>query len=311
MKYNKWITYTISETWHNHKVEEVLKGPLELSNRMINRLTRSNGLRLNGKMPWLNRIVKAGDRLQVAVRPKEKADLKPEPVPFHTIYEDTDFMIVDKPSGITVHPVRPEETGTLAHGILHHWMQQGWEGKVRPVHRLDRNTSGLLLIAKHAYAHQMMDRKLREKQVHRTYLAWVHGSLSATTSQVEGIIDAAIQRDPHHSLRRRVSPKGDQAITHYRILRQHEQASLVQVQLETGRTHQIRVHFSHLGHPLLGDKLYGGTPVHIYRQALHAAHLGFYHPLKGEKMAFQADLPQDLIELADRLDLPVPKLFPG
>lgn len=302
MKENKWITYRVPGEWNKRTVQEVLKGPLLLSNRMINRLTRSRGIRLNGSMPWLQRRVREGDRLQVAVRPRERADLEGEPVNFQVRYEDIDLMVVDKPAGVNVHPVRSGERGTLAHGIVHHWKEQGGEGKVRPVHRLDRDTSGLLMVAKSAYAHQLMDRELREKRLKRVYLAFLKGRLSLS-HPVTGTIHAPIARERNHPLRRRVSPQGDAAITHYRIIDEANQATKVQVELDTGRTHQIRVHFAHLGFPLLGDSLYGRKSSLISRQALHACELTFHHPLRSENLQITSPLPEDLKRLARELKL--------
>ena len=297
--HNKWISYKIPPEWDGKKVEEVLKGPLSLSNRMINRLTRCRGIQLNGRMPWLGRRVKKGDRLRVAVRPLERSDLVPEPVPFGLIYEDTDLMVVDKPAGINVHPVHPEETGTLTHGILLPLAKQGFEGRVRPVHRLDRDTTGLLLIAKNAYMHQLLDRQLKNRSIGRIYLTIVQGRLTQET----GSIRLPIGRDPTHPLRRRVAEDGAEAITLYRVLDSTEQASLIEARLETGRTHQIRVHFAHLGHPLWGDRLYGGPGKLIGRHALHAERLSFTHPLKEEEMTFSAPPPQDFARLMEALGL--------
>lgn len=301
-RHNKWMTFTVPADWEGRTVRTVLKEHLLLSNRMINRLTRMRGIRLNGRMPWLDRPVRAGDRLAVAIRPWEKPDLAPEPVPFGLVYEDDDLLVVDKPAGINVHPVRRHERGTLAHGIAYHWQQQGVEARVRPVHLLDRDTSGLLLVAKHAYAHQLLDRALREKRIRRVYLAVVHGRLAEGT----GIIDAPIAREPGHPLRRRVDEHGEPAVTRYRVLAQTDDASFVEAELETGRTHQIRVHFAHLGHPLFGDRLYGGATDRIARQALHAARLAFTHPLTGAAMAFSSPLPEDLRHLVKTLGLAVP-----
>ncbi|SMO84606.1 RluA family pseudouridine synthase [Melghirimyces algeriensis] len=300
MKHNQWITYHVTDTWNHCTVESILKGPLLLSNRMINRLTRRRGVRLNGRTTWLKRTVKKGDRLQVAVRPREQADLMPEPVPFTVKYEDMDWMVVDKPAGIKVHPVHSDEKGTLAHGILHYWKSQGWEGKVRPIHRLDRHTSGVLMVAKSAYAHQLMDRELREKRLKRVYLAILQGAPTPSLP-LEGTIDAPIARQPGHSLKRCVSSKGDSAITHYRILDHNDQATLVQVELETGRTHQIRVHFAHFGLPLFGDSLYGGKSSLIGRQALHASELHFHHPFTEKDVKVISPPPDDFLQLARQL----------
>ncbi|TCS96984.1 RluA family pseudouridine synthase [Hazenella coriacea] len=289
-RYDEWITFTITPEWDQATVVEVLKGPLMVSNRMINRLTRRKGIRLNGRTPFLKKQVRLGDRIQVAIRPKEQSELPPQSVPFEVIFEDTDLMVVNKPAGILVHPVREKDTHTLAHGIIYHWQQQGVTGIARPVHRLDQYTSGLILVAKNAYMHQLLDRQLRENRISRQYQAFVAGSLQDN----EGVIQLPIGRDPHHPTRRMVKQSGDDAITHYRLLKQRNDISFVQVELETGRTHQIRVHFSHLGHPLLGDRLYGGDSTWITRQALHSASLSLIHPLSQQQMSFSADLPEDL-----------------
>ncbi|GGE07514.1 pseudouridine synthase [Marinithermofilum abyssi] len=302
--YSKWITYIVPEAWSRRSVKEVLQGPLQLSNRMINRLTRSRGIRLNGKMPWLDRQVKAGDQLKVAVRPRERADLTAEPVPFDTVYEDKDLLVVNKPPGIKVHPVKPGETGTLSHGILYQWKQAGWEGKVRPVHRLDRYTSGLLLVAKYAYIHQLLDKELRQHRIKRTYITVTTGKWT-DRHPAEGTIDAPIVRSPGHPLRRTVSDKGDPAITHYRVISESNTATALEVRLETGRTHQIRVHFAHMGFPLLGDRLYGGDLSAISRQALHARRLTFSHPLREETLTVEAPLPEDMEKLVRKHHLTI------
>ncbi|MBA4493627.1 RluA family pseudouridine synthase [Paenactinomyces guangxiensis] len=301
--YSKWLTFHVSEKWNQATVESILKGPLMISNRMLNRLTRMKGIRLNGRTPWLKQTVRTGDRLQVAVRPREKADLEPKPVHFQTLYEDQDMMIVDKPAGVAVHPVRGNDRSTLVHGILYQWEQRGFTGVVRPVHRLDRGTSGLILIAKNAYMHQLLDRQLRQRQVKRRYLA----VLGTPLRETKGTITQPIGRDPRHPLRRRVTSRGEPAITHYRVVRQNKHGSLVQAELETGRTHQIRVHFSHLGAPLLGDSLYGGDVSFIQRQALHSSELSLTHPLTEKNLSFSSPLPSDLKHLLGQLQI---KLLP-
>ncbi|SDX03976.1 tRNA pseudouridine32 synthase / 23S rRNA pseudouridine746 synthase/23S rRNA pseudouridine1911/1915/1917 synthase [Marininema mesophilum] len=306
--HSKWITYTIPTEWNNHSVTDVLKGPLLLSNRMINRLTHMKGLRLNGKKTWLNKKLKEGDRLQVAVRPHETTELVGEPVPFTTVWEDPDLLIVDKPAGIQVHPVKKGETGTLAHGITQRWQEEGLEAKVRPVHRLDRHTSGLLLVAKSAYAHQLMDRELREKRIKRHYLAILSERFDKEVGE-KGTIQAPIDREGNHPLRRCVKDSGERAVTHYQIIAHAADATLVHAELETGRTHQIRVHFAHLGHPLYGDTLYYGSKNYIRRQALHACQLSFTHPLTHEDIAVSTPLPKDLSQLANTLGLQIPTEF--
>ncbi|WP_124726597.1 RluA family pseudouridine synthase [Staphylospora marina] len=288
--HNPWVTYRVPEHMTGVTVEEVLRGPLMVSRRLLNRLTRIKGIRLNGKPAWLAQKVKTGDRVQAALRPPETSPLSPEPVPLRVVYEDTDLMVIDKPAGVAVHPVRDTDRGTLVHGILHLWSSKGIRGTVRPVHRLDRFTSGLILIAKSGYMHQLLDRQLRNGHIHRAYLAVCDGK----PEPAEGVIDAPIGRDPRHPTRRRITAGGDPATTRYRLVRQGERASLVEARPITGRTHQIRVHFAHLGAPLAGDRLYGGDTSAIRRQALHAFELAFTHPLTGEDLRFEAPLPEDM-----------------
>jgi tRNA pseudouridine32 synthase/23S rRNA pseudouridine746 synthase/23S rRNA pseudouridine1911/1915/1917 synthase len=297
--HNPWVTFQVPEHLAGVTVEEVLRGPMMVSRRLLNRLTRIKGIRLNGKPAWLAQKVKAGDRVQAALRPFETSPLPPEPVPLGVVYEDPDLMVIDKPAGVAVHPVRETDRGTLVHGILHLWSSKGIRGTVRPVHRLDRFTSGLILIAKSGYMHQLLDRQLKSGQIHRSYLAICGGKLD----RAEGVIDAPIGRDPGHPTRRRVTAGGDPAKTRYRVVHRSEQASLIEARPITGRTHQIRVHFAHLGAPLAGDRLYGGDTAAISRQALHAFELAFTHPLTGEDFRFESPLPEDMQNALNTLGL--------
>lgn len=294
-----WIKYSVQEKDQGKTVEEILRGPLMISGRMLNRLTRRKGIRLNGRVPYLKQKVKKGDVLKVAVRPKEKPSLQGTPMDLHIIFEDIDLLVVEKPAGINVHPVHPTDQKTLCHGLTHHFKQQGIASVPRPVHRLDRYTSGLILIAKNAYMHQLLDRQLRLKQIYREYLAL----LNAPLEQLSGTIQLPIGKDKHHPLKRKVHPSGDLAITHYKVIQQNESASLVRVWLETGKTHQIRVHFSHIGAPLHGDTLYGGETTWIQRQALHSTRLAFYHPLKQQHMEFHSHPPEDFLFAMKMLQL--------
>ncbi|RAL27044.1 RluA family pseudouridine synthase [Thermoflavimicrobium daqui] len=299
---SKWMTFYISPEWDGATVETILKQPLLISGRMINRLTRIKGIKLNGRIPWLKKPVKVGDHLQVAIRPYEKSDLKPQPVSFEIVFEDEDIMIIDKPAGIQVHPVRPSDQYTLVHGITYILQERGLDGVVRPVHRLDRDTSGLILIAKNAYMHQLLDRQLREKQITRRYLAMLNRPLSDT----DGTIHQPIGKDPKHPYRRIVTPHGNLAITHYHILDQNSKGALLSIELETGRTHQIRAHFAHLGCPLIGDRLYGGDCSILTRQALHSAKISFTHPLSNELCTYISPLPHDLDQVCQTLQLKIP-----
>lgn len=297
---NKWVTLAVRPEWSGFTIERVLKEYLLISNRMLNRLTRMKGIRYQGKSPFLQQKVKPGTYIEVALRPLEKSELPAQEVPFEVVYEELDFIVVNKPAGIKVHPASPSDQKTLAHGIVHYQTQNGEEGIVRPVHRLDQDTSGLIIIAKTAYMHQLLDRLLREKKIRRIYTALIEEPLHPTT----GTIQIGILKDPKHPTRRVAKPQGDDAITHYQVIQQNEDAAWVQLELETGRTHQIRVHLSHIGAPIAGDRLYGGHTYWIRRQALHASEIYLPHPLTGEHLHFQANLPPDLIEAGRLAGIP-------
>ncbi|MBO8173352.1 MAG: RluA family pseudouridine synthase [Bacillaceae bacterium] len=288
-KHGQWLEYEISESEHGQKVQSVLKEKMQISGRMIQRLTRRKGIQLNRRKTHLNAPVKTGDRLRAAVFPKEEYGVEPEPIPLDILWEDDFTLVLNKPAGIAVHPTRPEQTGTLAAGVANHFQSIGLRSRVRFVHRLDLNTSGTILVAKDAFSHGVLDRELRENRIKRLYTAVVHGKLEPTT----GTIDRPIARDPDHPSRRTVSVSGEPAVTHYQVLEQKDPWSLVHLKLDTGRTHQIRVHMSHIGHPLLGDPLYGGKKEGIDRQALHAHRLAYRHPLTGEQIIVEAPYPPD------------------
>ncbi|CCQ93949.1 Uncharacterized RNA pseudouridine synthase YhcT [[Clostridium] ultunense Esp] len=270
--------------------EVALRERMHISGRKLQKLTRMDGIRLNGEKVSLRKNIREGDLLQVLLFPDEEYGVEPEEMPLFIPYEDEHLLIVDKPAGISVHPTEVGQKGTLANALAYHYFQEGLRTKVRHVHRLDRETSGLLLVAKHALAHSILDEELRERRVKRIYLAIIAGTLP----KKEETIHFPIGRDRHHPTRRRVSKTGERAVTHYQVVEEYSQGSLLRLELETGRTHQIRVHLSHLGHPLLGDPLYGGDQRWIRRQALHAHQLSFFHPFLEQEMRFTSPLPQDM-----------------
>lgn len=295
----RWIHHTVTVEEAGGTLQQILTGPMEISGRMIQRLTRSQGIRLNRQPAFLGRKVREGDVVAARVAAAEEAGLEPVAMELDVVHEDDDILVVNKPPFLLVHPVSPAHTHTLAHGIVHHYREQGLRAKVRPVHRLDRDTSGLLLVAKTGFAHQHLDRQLRERSMRREYLALVHGVVEAA----EGLIDAPIGRDKQNPQLRAVRPNaGEPALTRFRVAERLADASLVELELETGRTHQIRVHLAHLGHPLIGDSQYGGRSLSpLRRQALHAARLAFAHPVSGAPLSLEAPLPADMAEARERL----------
>lgn len=300
MSQSRWREYIVTEADTELTVEQVVREKLMVSGRMLQRLTRSKGIQLNRKTPFLGRKVKAGDRISVRVADKpdlaasEMAQLmvNPDlPAP-DVLYEDKEYIIVNKSAGMMVHPVNEGQNETLVHVLATYWAAKGAAAVPHPVHRLDKETSGTVLVAKSSYAHQLADRLLRDNKISREYLAVVAGVVADDA----GAISAPIARDPFHKVRRRVHANGEAAITHYKVMARSEVKTLVQAWLETGRTHQIRVHFSHLGHPLIGDTLYGGKRNTATGQALHAHRLSFVHPITGDTIAVTAKVPAGLAE---------------
>jgi 23S rRNA pseudouridine1911/1915/1917 synthase len=227
----------------------------------------------------------------------EESKFEAEYDELEVLYEDDFVMVVNKPSNMLVHPENRDGKGTLANLVTYYWLFTNQTCAVRHIHRLDRDTSGTILYAKNEISHVLLDEAMRNRQIHRTYIAFVQGRVSAD----KGTIQAAIARDRHHHQKYRISSNGKPAITHFQVLARYQDVSMVQLQLETGRTHQIRVHMQHIGHPIAGDLLYGGNTRFISRQSLHAIRLEFNHPITQESLVIHAPWPQDLLSLQEKL----------
>jgi 23S rRNA pseudouridine1911/1915/1917 synthase len=241
-----------------------------------------------------------GARMSLKLFPNEPIQHMPDWVPIEVLYEDDFCLVVHKPAGMKVHrddSKQNSEKAALSDAAAFYYESTGQQCKVRHIHRLDEDTTGPVLYAKHEWAHLILDEAMREKSIGRCYAAIVQGHMS----EKSGIIDAPIGKDRHHSARRRVSSTGEQAVTHYEVVEYLNQGTLVRLRLETGRTHQIRVHLSHLGFPIWGDTLYGGRNSGISRQALHGENLSFDHPLTGENIHIDAPWPHDFQQLFDTL----------
>lgn len=229
------------------------------------------------------------DKIRLHAFPEEKAAFKPEPYDLGILYEDDFCLVVNKPAGMSVHPAEAGQSGTLASAVAFYFESTGQACGVRHIHRLDQDTTGAVLYAKNEWAHVLLDEAMRDKRIDRRYVALAEGVFRVK----QGSIDEPIGKDRYISGKRRVSPSGDQAVTHYRVLQQMKKATFVELALETGRTHQIRVHLSHIGHPLVGDSLYGGSSRLFHRQALHGERLLFDHPVTQKQVIVHAPLPQD------------------
>jgi 23S rRNA pseudouridine1911/1915/1917 synthase len=272
-------------------VGRYLEGPLGLSGTLVRRLKMAGGIRLNGAVVKVNHPIGPGDEVVLTAIRADAPNVAPEPMDLEIVHEDEDVVVLNKPAGIVVHPTKGVYAGTLANGLAYRWVQRGEPAAIHPVHRIDRDTSGLVVFARHALAHQRLAEQLLAHSLERSYLAVVRGGLEAD----RGTIDAPIALRGDHPTARAVRPEGQQAVTDYEVVERGDGVTLVRLRLRTGRTHQIRVHMAHLGHPLLGDDLYGAVRGGIMpRQALHAETLGFVHPRSGEHVLFRADWPADL-----------------
>ncbi len=276
----------------------------DLSRSYIQKLLKDGLILVNGKKVKANYKLNEGDQIDVEVPDPEPLDIAAENIPLDILYEDEDILIVNKPKGMVVHPSPGHPDHTLVNAILYHCGEHlsGINGVIRPgiVHRIDMNTTGSLLICKNDHAHQILAEQLKEHSITRRYHAIVHGSLKADT----GTVNASIGRHPTD--RKKMSTKalnGRHAVTHYRVLERLGNYTYIECELETGRTHQIRVHMASIGHPILGDDVYGPAkcPFHLEGQTLHAKILGITHPSTGEYMEFDAPLPEYFTKLLSTL----------
>lgn len=276
----------------------------DVSRTTVQQWVKDGHAAVNGKAVKPNYKLAVDDVIVLTVPEPRELTIQPEPIPLNIVYEDSDVIVVNKPRGLVVHPAPGHYSGTLVNGLLHHCRDlSGINGVLRPgiVHRIDKDTSGLLMAAKNDLAHQHLAAQLKEHTVNRKYLAIVHGELPHD----HGTIDAPIGRDPHDRKLYTVTEKnGKRAVTHFAVLERINGYSFVELKLETGRTHQIRVHMKFIGHPLVGDPAYGrskGVSMDVEGQALHAAVLGFVHPRTGETLQFEAPLPSEMARLLDVL----------
>lgn len=263
---------------------------------------KTGAVLVNGKAVKANYKIAANDQIILYIPEPESAEIEAEDIPLDVIYEDSDLIVVNKPRGMVVHPAPGHTSGTLVNALMHHCKDlSGINGMLRPgiVHRIDKDTTGLLMSAKNDLAHLSLAEQLKEHSVTRKYIALVHGNLPHD----HGTIDAPIGRDPKDRKLFTVTDQNSKhAVTHFHVLERLGDYTLVELQLETGRTHQIRVHMKYIGYPLAGDPVYGrNKTVALDGQALHAAVLGFTHPRSGERLLFETPLPADFGHVLESL----------
>jgi len=291
------IEYRVTKDNDNQKVSQILKSRLKFSRGEIRRIKRCAGLMVNDQTVRLNALVKEGDLIRVNFQDDDAQPVIPQDIPLNILFEDEHILVVNKPFNMLVHPLSYHVLNTLANGVIYHWQQQGHNSKFRAVSRLDKDTSGAILVAKSSYSCHQLSEQMKNGLCQREYLAVVHNRLTMDS----GIIDLPIGRPDDDSLIFGVTAQGKDAITHFNVIQRFDSGSLVKLRLGTGRTHQIRVHMKHLGHSLMGDDLYGGSLDLILRQALHSWRLEFNHPVTKEKMQLEAPLPTDMTSLIHKL----------
>lgn len=286
-------TYTLQPQDEGLKYQEILSRRFHFSRKLIQQLKLSERVWVDGIFTFLTARGKAGETLEIQLQTPETNSIPGENLPLEILYEDDYFLAINKPAGQVVHPTPRYPTGTIGNAVVGYWLAKGEARPFRPIHRIDRNTSGVVVVGKNQFAHQQMAWQHAHKRIHKCYLGIVEGQVK----EDQGTINASITLAPGSFMQRIVSSEGSPAITHYRVLKRYRGATLLEFLLETGRTHQIRVHCQYLGHPLLGDDLYSGDTSSIDRQALHAFIYQFNHPHTGKKVTIRAPLPEDLRQL--------------
>ena len=273
----------------------------KITRSQLKNLINDGHVTVNGQAVKPKYKVQAGDKISLVKPEPQSLELTPENIPLDIVYEDDDVIVVNKPQGMVVHPAPGHPDHTLVNALLYHSPLSTINGTFRPgiVHRIDKDTSGLLMVAKNDLAHQSLAEQLRNKTNKREYLALVYGQIK----EDEGTIDAPLGRNPQDRKKQAVVKGGRHAVTHFKVIKRYDNFTLVKCILETGRTHQIRVHMKYIGHPLVGDPLYGPRKVIGKNgQFLHAALLGFKHPRTGKEMVFEAPLPENFQKMLDKLD---------
>lgn len=301
----KEYRFLISEELSGERVDKALTALVDFASRsFIQKQIRDGGVTIGTTPVKAGTRVTEGDELTVCVPDQVQPDILPEPIPLDILFEDEDVLVVNKPKGMVVHPSAGHYSGTLVNAVMHHCGDSlsGINGVLRPgiVHRIDKDTTGSVIICKNDMAHISLAEQLKEHRVTRAYHAICHGSLK----QESGVIDTLIGRDAKDRKKMAVQTvNGKRAVTHYRVLRQFDGYTYVECRLETGRTHQIRVHMASIGHPLLGDEVYGSRkcPFRLEGQTLHAKLLGFIHPRSGAYIETDAPLPEYFQHLLDIL----------
>jgi len=293
------MEFRVEEADVGTRIDKYISALMEGKSRSyIQGMIEKGGVIVNGSIKKSNYTVKEGDVISVTIPEPEEMNIKPEKIPLEILYEDSDLVVVNKKQGMVVHPASGIYSGTLVNALLDHCTDlSGINGVLRPgiVHRIDKNTSGILVIAKNDNSHNILAHQLKEHTMTRVYYALVEGIIKKD----EGTVDTQIGRHPAEKIKMAVVREGKRAVTHYRVVQRYKAHTLVECVLETGRTHQIRVHMAHIGHPVVGDPVYGHKKQRfkLEGQLLHAKKLGFVHPSTNRYVEFESSLPDHFVKI--------------
>ena len=292
------LIYTVKSNDNFTNLKELLKTKFEISDRLLLKLKRENKILVNSTPSSINSLVNCNDKIEVTIDfCEDNSNVPATKMDLNILYEDESYLIIDKPSGIPVHPSMDHYEDSLSSGVKYYFDKNNINKKIRPVNRLDKNTSGIVIFAKNEYIQECLVKQMKQGIFKKEYIAICKGVFAEKT----GTIDFPIARKEPSIIERCVSPDGSKSITHYKVLKEitidNKEYSVVSCTLETGRTHQIRVHMQYIGHELLGDTLYGSSSTLINRQALHAHKISFIHPITKKEVTYTSPLPQDMLNI--------------
>lgn len=285
------LSYTIKSDEYFDNIKEVLKTKFEISDRLLLKLKTNNKIFLNGKATNIKTPVNSNDIVEILMDfDEDNTNVVPTKMKLNILFEDDSLLILNKPAGFPIHPSMLHFEDSISNGVKYYFDSIGLKKKIRPVNRLDKDTSGIVIFAKNEYVQECLIKQMKRNQFVKEYIAICEGTLLNKS----GIISEPIARKENSIIERCVNSTGDQAITHYDVLKSNGSLSVIHIKLETGRTHQIRVHMSYIGNPILGDTLYGNSSKLIDRQALHSYKISFVHPVTNEQILLEAPLFDDM-----------------